>query len=172
MPSIVGVGLCTNLFYAFIGIIPVYALGCSVASWFFVKHENELKINLGYEFDYEDLPINFFNFKKIWLGGFIAGLLAGAVGAGSIYIYIQSYNNIKKYFYFIVGTSLITILLFIGVNPRVAAATTGLNNFFMGLTSLFNLISGRAITLYEAWVFTCIALFSGSVVAKIAYYYV
>jgi uncharacterized membrane protein YfcA len=56
-------------------------------------------------------------FSIIFASGFIGGLLQGIIGAGS-------------------GNAMFAALIYIGLNPKVAAGTSGFQIFFIGAASL------------------------------------
>lgn len=63
-------------------------------------------------------------------------------------------------------------MMAIGLKGRVASATTGLNNFFIGLTSLLSVLTNDFISLEQILIFTLVALLGGMVISKIIYYFV
>lgn len=90
---------------------------------------------------------------KIWLAGACSGLLAGTLGAGG-------------------GLSLVSILLAIGINQRVASATSGLNNLWIGMNSVIFVLVNQTISHQVIIMFIGLAIIGGLVCAQIIYYLV
>lgn len=44
MSSIIGIDLCSTGYFVLLGFLPVWALGCSTISYFYVKKEADIKI--------------------------------------------------------------------------------------------------------------------------------
>lgn len=79
-----------------------------------------------YDYDIDDIKFdNFKSFITVWIYGFTSGFLAGALGAGGGLSLVTFLLTLGKLKYFILGTQ-----------SRVASATTGLNNFWIGVTSM------------------------------------
>lgn len=87
------------------------------------------------------------------ISGIAAGLLSGALGAGS-------------------GLATVPILLFLGVHPRVASATTQFNYLWVALTLIINVIKDDLLGFEEIIFFTSISMIGGSILAKLLYYFV
>ena len=109
--------MCTSEYWIATSLIPIIIVIYTVFSYKFLLEEERIKFHCGYDYDELDIIINDNSFKRIWVYGLLAGFLAGALGSGG-------------------GISLATLLLALGCHSRVASATTGLNNLWIGLISI------------------------------------
>lgn len=67
------------------------------------------------------------------------------------------------------GLCLVTVLLSLKFQSRVAGATTGLNNLWIGITSIIFVFVNKVIFWYEILFYTGLAVFGGLVISNIIY---
>lgn len=60
----------------------------------------------------------------------------------------------------------------LNLNSRVASATTGMNNLFIGFTSFLSVATNEVISWGEIGVFIGVSLIGGLIFSKIIYYFV
>lgn len=151
--SIFGFARCSVGFWIFLSILPLSIFGLNALAYIMLKKEETIKVENEYDFDKEDFRFTSKNFGKVWASGFCSGFLAGALGAGG-------------------GLSMVTFLMALGLKSRVASATTGMNNLFIGLTSILSVILNSSIPASQVYAFTGFSFIGGFAISKIIYYIV
>lgn len=153
MKSWFGFKLCGLGYWLTLALMPAIVAVISYFTYNYLKAEYARKVSLSYKFDRYDIKFDMGNFIKIMIGGFLAGMLSGALGVGG-------------------GLCLVTVLLSLKFQSRVAGATTGLNNLWIGITSIIFVFVNNVILWSETLFYTGLAVFGGLVISKFIYYIV
>jgi uncharacterized membrane protein YfcA len=88
----------------------------------------------------------------IFVGGFLGGLVQGIIGAGS-------------------GTMMLGALIYSGLDPKVAAATSGFQIFFIGASSLIQAYANSLITSTQIGWFLGLSFIPGGIFTFFLYRY-
>lgn len=104
--------------------------------------------NKNIDYDYR-LPF----FLKVCFAGFLGGFMGGMSGIGS-------------------GAIPVTILILIGVNSRVASATSGFQKLFISLFNVYEAYQDKQMTLQEVLFMMILGLISGLLITAPLYVYV
>ncbi|EGR28084.1 hypothetical protein IMG5_183410 [Ichthyophthirius multifiliis] len=115
-----------------------------------IKKQQQIDLN---ESQYKDNEFSLQSYKcflQIISLGFISGVFAGLFGIGS-------------------GLTIVPALLYLKIEPTVAAATNGFITFFLSLNSVILTITDNILSLETIIVFFFIAFFGGLFISKIVY---
>ncbi|KAL4485789.1 hypothetical protein ABPG72_012329 [Tetrahymena utriculariae] len=159
LSSFVGITTCSTTYWiANGGIVLLAFVAVFVIRFFLQKWEKNKRIYIKkYHLEAEfasDLDVNNnMKYIKISLAGLAAGMLTGTFGVGA-------------------GLALVPILLASGVHPQVAAATCGLNFFFISTTTIIQVFTSNYLNFSQIILFSILSFLGGFIIAKLIYKYV
>jgi uncharacterized membrane protein YfcA len=115
--SILDLKRCSTSYWLMSAALPIITIICSILVKIYLKREEDYKKFHNYEFDSRDMKIDWKNIITISSSAFISGIITGMLGVGA-------------------GLINMPILLFLGIRPRVAAATSGFMYLIISGTSI------------------------------------
>ncbi|KAM3137326.1 hypothetical protein pb186bvf_010506 [Paramecium bursaria] len=151
--SLIGIPYCSTEYWVvsiliiiiviLISVIIKYRLSIQVDEMYYLGLYNK---NIDYDYR---LPF----FLKVCFAGFLGGFMGGMSGIGS-------------------GAIPVTILILIGVNSRVASATSGFQKLFISLFNVYEAYQDKQMSLQEVLFMMILGLISGLLITAPLYVYV